>query len=327
MKCTPFLKLTVMDWNPIAAVGSGIIGAVSGAIQNNANRHFEAEQSALQRDWNERMMDKQNAWNLEQWSREIEYNSPAAQVQRMRDAGLNPLYYGLDGNGVTSAPSSAQALGYERASLPNQVNPFAMGLDAAAKVAQISNIQANTAKTNNENLTETQRRENMLTENLKLSQELKNLAAQQGLTEAQTKQVNKALEWVDRMNEAILSEKQASAALNESQKKRIYTLLEGEKILQSKTMQDFEERWKKISAEIKLMSQQTKLSQQDIENYALNHMQNGFMGTGLSFPNFIRALKEGLSNRGPSQDKPVESPEGVNTGGENLYFSHGLPIQ
>ena len=92
-------------------------------------------------------------------------------------------------------------------------------------------------------------------------------------------------------------------------------------------MQDFEERWKKISAEIKLMSQQTKLSQQDIENYALNHMQNGFMGTGLSFPNFIRALKEGLSNRIPSQDKPVESPEGVNTGGENLYFSHGLPIQ
>ena len=231
MKCTPFLKLTVMDWNPIAAVGSGIIGAVSGAIQNNANRHFEAEQSALQRDWNERMMDKQNAWNLEQWSREMEYNSPAAQVQRMRDAGLNPLYYGLDGNGVTSAPSSAQALGYERASLPNQVNPFAMGLDAAAKVAQISNIQANTAKTNNENLTETQRRENMLTENLKLSQELKNLAAQQGLTEAQTKQVNKALEWVDRMNEAILSEKQASAALNESQKNRIDSLLEGEKIL------------------------------------------------------------------------------------------------
>ena len=35
------------------------------------------------------------------WQREQTYNSPENQVQRLRDAGLNPLFYGLDGNSTS----------------------------------------------------------------------------------------------------------------------------------------------------------------------------------------------------------------------------------
>lgn len=35
---------------------------------------------------------EQNQWNLEQWNRENEYNSPAAQMERYIKAGINPIF-------------------------------------------------------------------------------------------------------------------------------------------------------------------------------------------------------------------------------------------
>lgn len=279
-----------------SAVGSGIAGAITQSIQNKKNRAFESEQASLQRDWSERMYNQQNVWNLEQWQRQIEYNNPVNQVQRLRDAGLNPLFYGLDGTGNASELTAAQPLGYERATIGNQVNPFAVGLqsgtDLAMKVAQIGNVRANTAKTSNENLTETVRREQMQTDIEKTKQELNNLLASERLTDAQREQILANLSWLDRMNEAIIGEKQANAALNEAQKHRIEELLEGEKLIQSRTAKDFLERWKLIQPQINLMAKQTGLLAKDIENYAINHMSNGFMGTGLSLQNMFRSIGE-----------------------------------
>lgn len=90
------------------------------------------------------MMDKQNAWSLGMWNRTNQYNSPVAQKQRLLDAGLNPLYYGLDGSSANGL-ESAQALGYQQAGI-NVENP----LQGALLQAQIENVQANTNKTNSE---------------------------------------------------------------------------------------------------------------------------------------------------------------------------------
>ena len=73
------------------------------------------------------MTAQQNAWNEEQWNKANEYNSPASQVERLRDAGLNPLYYGLDGSS-TNALESAQPLGYEKATMSAADNPLTAGL-------------------------------------------------------------------------------------------------------------------------------------------------------------------------------------------------------
>lgn len=49
----------------------------------------------------------QNEWNLAQWERENAYNSPTQQMQRFREAGLNPnLIYGQQ-NLSASSPSAA----------------------------------------------------------------------------------------------------------------------------------------------------------------------------------------------------------------------------
>lgn len=64
-------------------VGQGI-NAISQGTQNRANRR-----AADRMDWRHRM------WALEDWKMQNEYNSPAAQMQRLKDAGLNPnLVYG-----------------------------------------------------------------------------------------------------------------------------------------------------------------------------------------------------------------------------------------
>lgn len=298
------------------SAGSGIVGAGAQLYTNRKNREFEAEQSQLQRDWNEEMYNKQNAWNYEMWQKQNEYNSPSAQLERLRDAGLNPLFYGLDGTGNASELTAAQPLGYERATVGNQINPFSVGVDSALKVAQVSNIQANTAKQNNENVTETARREKLLAEIENTKQTLQNLKAQEGLTNSQKEEIDKRLAWADRLNEAIIAEKQSSAALNDAQKKRIEELLEGEKVLQSKTIEDFDKKWSKISAEIKKISKETGLLEKDIENYALNHANNGFMGTGLSLNNLIRSVKTAKPQKGDGNyyDSDSDIREIINSG-------------
>lgn len=277
----------------IKGAGTAIAGgasAIAAGNLNRKNRQFQQAEAEKQRAWNETMAEKQNAWNYEMWQKATDYDSPVNQVQRLRDAGLNPLFYGLDGNASQSAPTAAQPLGYERADAGNWANPVQSGLDAAIKVAQVSNIQADTAKKNEETLTETQRREKIQADIANAKQELQNMLAQEGLTNAQKNQIQKNIEWCDRLNEATIAEKQADAALKEWQKKRVEELLEGEKLLQSKTIEDFDHKWEKIRAEIAKMAKETGLLQLDIENYALNHASNGFMGTGASLQNLLRLI-------------------------------------
>lgn len=133
-------------WNAINGfVGSPLgqgIGAIGTSIINNLFDNYRAKQ---QRQWNEEMMDKQNAFSLDMWNKTNEYNTPANQKQRMVDAGMNPLYYGLDGSSANSF-ESAQPLSYERSTMPLLSNPFPGMLDAQVKQAQIDNINADTTK-------------------------------------------------------------------------------------------------------------------------------------------------------------------------------------
>lgn len=274
------------------SIANPILSYIGAAQQ----RKFEEKQAQEQRDWNEAMQDKQNAWNLDMWNKTNEYNSPLAQKERMLEAGLNPLYYGLDGSSANGI-ESAGVLGYDRASMVGMTNPLQAAVNSELMTAQVENVRADTAKKTNENLTEIQRRENMKVQLEKDRQEIENLKSTQNLTDVQVEQANKALEWVDRLNEANVAYTKSMSALNESQKKRIDELLEGEKILQSKNIEDFDKRWRKISAEISKMAKEGKILDLDAQNYALNHLQNGFMGSGLSVPNLFRALL-GLNNEG-----------------------------
>lgn len=285
----------------ITAAGSALAGGASAAASSKLNKKtmaFNRDEAEKQRQWNEAMADKQNAWNYEMWLKQNEYNSPESQIERLRAAGLNPLYYGLDGSSAGEV-TAAQPLAYERASVDNLANPVASGLSAAAEIAQISNIQAQTAKIGEETKSEVVRREQMQADIINTKQELNNMLAQEGLDKSKKEEIERGLQWLDRLNESIVSMRESEIELNRSQKKRIDELLDGEKLLQAANLSDFEHRWAKIDAEIEKIAAETDLLKEDLENYALNHASNGFMGTGLSAQNIARWIKG--SGRNASQ--------------------------
>lgn len=137
------------------AVGGATINGVASGKMNRRAEKFNREEAAAQRAFSEEQTAKQNAWNYQMWKEATEYDNPVNQVERLRDAGLNPLFYGLDGNASQSAPSAAQPLGYERAEAPRYNNPISDAIDAFTgirsmekdielKNAQIDKIKSDT---------------------------------------------------------------------------------------------------------------------------------------------------------------------------------------
>lgn len=88
-----------------AWLGAAIQGCSSliGNIMNTSGRKIR-RMMRYQKDYDKSVSDL----NWENWQREQEYNSPANQMQRYQDAGLNPnLVYGtIDGNAIGSVPYS-----------------------------------------------------------------------------------------------------------------------------------------------------------------------------------------------------------------------------
>jgi hypothetical protein len=95
----------------IGAIGGAAISAIGNWFGNRSNRKasreafereskFAREERLAQQQWIEQMYEKNNS-----------YNSPAAQMQRLRDAGLNPdLMYSRGDVGNATAPEApAQA--------------------------------------------------------------------------------------------------------------------------------------------------------------------------------------------------------------------------
>lgn len=99
----------------------------------------------------QKMMDKQNSWNLDQWNRENAYNSPLEQRKRLDEAGLNPNFFGLDGNSGTTGLTSSDGFA---SPVPQTSNPLAGMAQAVGNIplirAQLENIKADTAKKQSE---------------------------------------------------------------------------------------------------------------------------------------------------------------------------------
>lgn len=89
-----------MDETDVALINAGVNAVGQGAsiaAQANINRKT--------RKWNEQMYERQRADALANWNMNNEYNSPTAQMNRLKAAGLNPnLVYGHGAVGNASSP-------------------------------------------------------------------------------------------------------------------------------------------------------------------------------------------------------------------------------
>jgi len=81
----------------IASAGGNVIGDVMNMLSTNA-------QNRKSRQFTEKIRAQDRQWALDDWARNNTYNSPAAQMLRMQEAGLNPrLMYGNSATGGGNA--------------------------------------------------------------------------------------------------------------------------------------------------------------------------------------------------------------------------------
>lgn len=115
----------------VAGLFSGIGSYASSKYAAKAAREaqedeqaFNAEQAKMNRDWQTAEREAQNAWELEQWHRNNEYNSLDAQIQRALKAGVNPnsIFGNGSGNIASTAPDGANIGSGSQASTPSIAN-------------------------------------------------------------------------------------------------------------------------------------------------------------------------------------------------------------
>jgi hypothetical protein len=121
-----------------AAAGSKLLNYIP-AIGQGANIASTLITNRQQAKTNLDIYNRQRIDALADWNRQNEYNSPAAQMQRYKDAGLSPhLIYGQQ--------NTAPAIRSTEAKAPNFMAP-SLDTNALLMSAQLDNIKANTLKT------------------------------------------------------------------------------------------------------------------------------------------------------------------------------------
>lgn len=119
---------------------------IATALQVFGNLASGAVNAGLQRETNEQnanLARMQNSWNYQMWQRANAYNSPFAQMQRLKAAGINPaLAYsnGIENLGV-EAPEMVSSQGHA----PNIGSPFA-NLAQNTKQEQLTDSQIDVNK-------------------------------------------------------------------------------------------------------------------------------------------------------------------------------------
>lgn len=114
-------------------IGDGI-GALSQASANKTNMKI----NQMNNEFNERMMDKQIAYEKEMWDKNNAYNDPSQQVKRLESAGINPSM--ALGN-VSPGSASSGSVGQASASSPLGVQPFRP--DTSSFVDMMSSLISN----------------------------------------------------------------------------------------------------------------------------------------------------------------------------------------
>lgn len=129
---------------PAAAIGAIVQGGAS-LIGQGLNWASTSINNAKSRKWNEQMYARQRQDALADWNMQNEYNSPASQMKRFKEAGLNPnLIYGQSNEGGVVRSTNVESWRPDAPSfdLSGVGNAFMQFYDTRIKQAQYDNLKA-----------------------------------------------------------------------------------------------------------------------------------------------------------------------------------------
>lgn len=107
---------------PGEQLGSAIIGGLTNLWGQSMANSANSKEAQKNRDFQREERIAAQDWNLEMWNKENEYNTPAAQMQRMIEAGINPsaAAQGISGNGNTAGSIAASQPAQGSLAAPHQ---------------------------------------------------------------------------------------------------------------------------------------------------------------------------------------------------------------
>lgn len=195
----------------IAGVGSLLGSGINAIAQNRANRQ-NLKLAQYQNAWQSAENDKAFKNNVLMWNMQNAYNSPTAQMSRLRQAGLNPnLVYGsgVTGNSAGSAPQY-EPIKVQRATM-EPYRGWNLGLSDAVSTymaarqnkAQIENMEAQNKLIKEQARTEGIRQGNIAMStarsgfDLNLARELRNVSIDRAIAEKNLTEAHNAGAWTD----------------------------------------------------------------------------------------------------------------------------------
>ena len=113
----------------------------------------QKDENAANRRYNLMLAEKQNRWNLEQWQRNNDYNTPSAVMSRLREAGVNPHMYYSKGNAMGGVSTASPEMTAGAPSSPIDTSGLLQQRtygDAIQKAMEQSLLAASVRKTNAE---------------------------------------------------------------------------------------------------------------------------------------------------------------------------------
>ena len=198
---------------PIGAIIGGLGSFADSMIGANAQRRANIQNMQLakyQNNWQAAENEKAYARSVEMWNMQNQYNSPTAQMSRLRQAGLNPnLVYGsgVTGNSAGSAPQYQPAK-IQRATM-EPYRGWNLGLSDAASMymamrqnkAQVENMEAQNNLIKEQARTEGLRQGNIAMAtarsgfDLDLARELKDVSVGRAIAEKNLSEASAAGAW------------------------------------------------------------------------------------------------------------------------------------
>lgn len=198
---------------PIGAIIGGLGSLAGSAIGAGAQRRANIQNMQLakyQNNWQTAENEKAYARSVEMWNMQNQYNSPTAQMSRLRQAGLNPnLVYGsgVTGNSAGSAPQYQPAK-IQRATM-EPYRGWNLGLSDAASMymamrqnkAQVENMEAQNKLIKEQARTEGIRQGNIAMAtarsgfDLDLARELKDVSVGRAIAEKNLSEASAAGAW------------------------------------------------------------------------------------------------------------------------------------
>lgn len=213
-----------------------VIGSVSSTLLGNSK--------------NIQLAREQREWDYKMWKENNEYNTPLNQMNRLRDAGINP---GLAmSNGLLSSGVSSQSSGGETAPVTD-FSPISQGINNSVDLyqqkrmqdAQISNLNEQTVNQSIKNRYENQRQ----------IIELDRMLSEKGLTNAQrdyySQERDRLIEenkWIDKRNTSQIHKTMMEAFQSQENGRYHRVLTEYQKLVNEFTPREQEKVLRNLDA-------------------------------------------------------------------------------